>query len=407
MANSSHVRSISFPSRSQPEYLRVEIELNRLKTWESTSISSTTTPFSLNTIQQGLVGLAELYNCVQDLLVSPVIQQALLIHQMGRLAEEALEASVRLIDSCSTTRELVLMMKEQVQDLQSALRRKLGDSSIQSVFMFKNILCLKIVKMTKFRKINYVSVYQCIQSVYQPAFQLSKVESSFSAVYLEGYQPRFRFVASCTPVNLYISVYNMYTEGSNEPVINFQQCISAVFQPNREESKLGVNKSCFNAYISLRKKLKKDIAKSLKVLKQIENKIESFTQVDLDQSVSKLFGVLRQVSILTISVQSSQLYFLSSPASKAKQNGWSLLSKMLLTKSIAYKGDEKTINEVECVDLALCSYLHNNDYKVDVSMIQRKLQILNTGLQAIEAGTECLSRLLIRNRVCLLNILTP
>ncbi|XP_025884903.1 uncharacterized protein [Solanum lycopersicum] len=108
----AHVRSISFPSRSQPEYLRVEIELNRLKTWESTSISSTTTPFSLNTIQQGLVGLAELYNCVQDLLVSPAIQ-------MGRLAEEALEASVGLIDSCSTTRELVLMMKEQVQDLQS------------------------------------------------------------------------------------------------------------------------------------------------------------------------------------------------------------------------------------------------------------------------------------------------
>ncbi|TMW95125.1 hypothetical protein EJD97_009336, partial [Solanum chilense] len=282
-----------------PEYLRVEIELNRLKTWESTSISSTTTPFSLNTIQQGLVGLAELYNCVQDLLVSPAIQQALLKHQMGRLAEEALEASVGLIDSCSTTRELVLMMKEQVQDLQSSIQKIVEDQ-------------------------NWVST-----------------------------------------------------------------------------------QNCFNAYISSRKKLKKDIAKSLKVLKQIENKIESFTQVDLDQSLSKLFGVLRQVSILNISVQSSQLYFLSSPASKeAKQNRWSLLSKMPLTKSIAYKGDEKTINKVECVDLALCSYLHNNDYKVDVSMIQRKLQILNTGLQAIEAGTECLSRLLIRNRVCLLNILT-
>ncbi|XP_015161060.1 uncharacterized protein [Solanum tuberosum] len=206
MANSSHVRLISFPSRSQPEYLRVEIELNRLKTWESTSISSTTTPFSLNTIQQGLVGLAELYNCVQDLLESPMIQQALL---------------------------------------------------------------------------------------------------------------------------------------------------------------------------------------------------------DLDPSLSKLFAVLRQVSILTISVQCSQLSFLSSPASKAKKNGWSLISKMLVTKSMTYKGDEKTINEVEYVDFALCSYLHNNDFKVDVSMIQRKLQILNTGLQAIEVGTECWSRQLIRNRVCLLNILTP
>ncbi|KAH0700098.1 hypothetical protein KY284_014313 [Solanum tuberosum] len=296
MANSSHVRSISFPSRSQPEYLRVEIEINRLKTWESTSISSTTIPFSLNTIQQGLVGLAELYNCVQDLLESPMIQQALLKHQMGWLAEEALEASVGSIDLCSTTRELVLMMKEQVQDLQSALRRKVGDSSIQS---------------------------------------------------------------------------------------------------------------CFNAYISLRKKVKKDVAKSLKVVKQVENKIKSFTKVDLDQSLSKLFAVLRQVSILTISVQSSQLYFLSSPASMAKISGWSLISKMLVTISMTCKGDEKTINEVEYVDFALCSYLHNNDFKVDVSMIQRKLQILNTGLQAIEAGTEYLSRLLIRNRVCLLNILTP
>ncbi|XP_055803605.1 uncharacterized protein LOC129872708 [Solanum dulcamara] len=296
MANSSHVRSVSFPSRSQPEYLRVEIELNRFKTWQSSSISSTTTPLSLNTIQEGLVGLAELYNCVQDLLESPTIQQALLKRQMGRLAEEALEASDGLIDLCGTTRELVLMMKEQVQDLQSTLRRKVGDSNTQS---------------------------------------------------------------------------------------------------------------SFNAYINLRKKVKKDIAKSLKALKQVENKIESSTQVDSDQSLTKLFAVLRQVSILTISIQSSQLYFLSSPASKAKKNGWSLITKMLVTKSMAYKGDEKTINEVECVDFALCSYLHNNDFKVDVPMIKRKLQTLNTGLQAIEAGTECLSRLLIRNRVCLLNILTP
>ncbi|PHU26869.1 hypothetical protein BC332_05201 [Capsicum chinense] len=297
MANSSHARSTSFPSRSQPEYLRVEIELNRLKTWESSSVSSTTTPLiGLNTIQEGLVGLAELYNCVQGLLKSPTIQQVLLKHQMGRLSEEALEVSVGLIDSCGMTRELVLMMKEHVQDLLSALRRKLGDSSMQS---------------------------------------------------------------------------------------------------------------SFNAYISLRKKVKKDIAKSLKALKQVENKIESSTQVDSDQSLSNLLAVLRQVSALTISVLRSQLYFLSSPASKAKKNGWSLISKMLVTKSVACKGDKRTINDVECVDFALRSYLHNSDFKVDVPMIQRKLKTLNTGLQAIEAGTECLSRLLIRNRVCLLNILTP
>nr|XP_016494575.1 PREDICTED: uncharacterized protein LOC107813783 [Nicotiana tabacum] len=296
MAISSHVRSISFPSRSQPEYLKVEIELNRLKTWESSSISSTATPLSLNTIQEGIVGLAELYNCVKDLLESPTTQQALLKHQTGRLVEEALESSVGLIDSCGTTRELVLMMKEQVQDLQSALRRKVGDSSTQN---------------------------------------------------------------------------------------------------------------CFDAYISFRKKVKKDIAKNLKTLKQIvENKIESSPQVDSDQSLSKLSAVLREVSALTISVLRSQLSFLSAPASNAKKNGWSLISKMLVTKS-AVKGDENTINEVECVDFSLYSKIHSNDFKVDVPMIQKKLQILNAGLQSLEAGIDRLSRLLIRNRVCLLNILTP
>ncbi|OIT28717.1 PREDICTED: uncharacterized protein LOC109212303 [Nicotiana attenuata] len=289
MAISSHVRSISFPSRSQPEYLKVEIELNRLKTWESSSISSTATPLTLNNIQEGIVGLAELYNCVQDLLESPTTQQALLKHQMGRLVEEALESSVGLIDSCGSTRELVLMMKQQVQDLQSALRRKVGDSSTQN---------------------------------------------------------------------------------------------------------------CFDAYISFRKKVKKDIAKNLKALKQIENKIES-------SPLSKLNAVLREVSALTISVLRSQLSFLSAPASKAKKNGWSLISKMLVTKSMTSKGDLNTINEVECVDFALCSNIHISNFKVDVPMIQRKLQILNAGLQGLEAGTDSLSRLLIRNRVCLLNILTP
>ncbi|XP_009601277.1 uncharacterized protein [Nicotiana tomentosiformis] len=296
MANSSHVRSISFPSRTQLEYLKVEIELNRLKTWESSSISSTATPLSLNTIQKGIVGLAELYNCVQNLLESPTTQQALLKHQMGRLVEEALESSVGLIDSCGTTRELVLMMKEQVQDLQSVLRRKVGDSSIQH---------------------------------------------------------------------------------------------------------------CVDAYISFRKKVKKDVAKSLKALKQIESKIGSSPQVDLDQSLSKLLSLLREVSVLTISVLRSQLSFLSAPASKAKKNGWSLISKMLVTKSLASKGHEKSINEVECVDFVLCSYLDGSDFKADIPMIQRKLNTLNSGLQGLEAGTDSLSRLLIRNRVCLLNILTP
>lgn len=86
-------------------------------------------------------------------------------------------------------------------------------------------------------------VYQCIQVVYRPVFQLSKVESSFTTTYFTAINPYFKF---CSPVRLwsvYKCIYNMYKDGTqlfqhlqtwftapfpgfDEPAINFQQCIS-------------------------------------------------------------------------------------------------------------------------------------------------------------------------------------
>lgn len=119
------VRSISLPTRLHPNGLKIEDELNRLKN------SETSSSHSAETIQAGIVGLVELYNSFQEVIQCPNTQKALVQHQNGAFVEEALVGSLELLDSCATIRNLFCTIKEQVQHLQSALRRKGGDSSIE------------------------------------------------------------------------------------------------------------------------------------------------------------------------------------------------------------------------------------------------------------------------------------
>ncbi|MED6193828.1 hypothetical protein PIB30_022876 [Stylosanthes scabra] len=116
------VRSVSFPSRNHPSSQRIESLFTHLKPHSC---------FDAETIQNGLVVLAELYNCMEELFQSAQTQQALLHHQDGKLVEEALSGSVTLLDACGSARDLLLALREQVQSLQSAIRRtRRGDSSI-------------------------------------------------------------------------------------------------------------------------------------------------------------------------------------------------------------------------------------------------------------------------------------
>ncbi|KAG4939115.1 hypothetical protein AAZX31_16G108000 [Glycine max] len=116
------VRSISLPTRVQPSSQRVEALLNH----------KPHTCLEAETIQSDLAALAELYNCMEELFHSPQTQQALLHYQNGKLVEEALCGSVTLLDACGTARDLLLSLKEHVQTLQSAMRRRRGDSSIEN-----------------------------------------------------------------------------------------------------------------------------------------------------------------------------------------------------------------------------------------------------------------------------------
>ncbi|XVF18122.1 hypothetical protein REPUB_Repub10bG0184900 [Reevesia pubescens] len=286
------VRSISLPSRLQLN--SIEAELTELKTFDLLSASRT---IDGETICTGFTMLAKLYNNIEEIIQSPLTQQALHHQQNVKLVEEALDDSVGLLDACGTSRDLIMMMKEQVQDLQSALRRRGGDSSIGS-----NIL----------------------------------------------------------------------------------------------------------AYISFRKKLKKNIAKSLRVLKKLEsNNNVAFPLFDVDCHLLMVVKALRESNAITISLFGSLLTYLSMPIMKAKAGGWSLISKLI---PVSAERSQKLFNEVGIIDFTLYK-LHGQvpkkDAKFDVQIELRRLETLSGSIKDLESGLDCLFRCLIRNRVSLLNILTP
>lgn len=135
VARSNGIRSISMPTRSHPTTLEIETELNKLKTWESTSLTS-------EAICNGLCGLVETYNLMNELLNSPQTLQAISKHKEEKWVCVLLEVPVKLLDICGHTRELVSEVKEIVRDLHTSLKRRKFDSSIET----------NITKFKSFRK---------------------------------------------------------------------------------------------------------------------------------------------------------------------------------------------------------------------------------------------------------------
>ncbi|KAL3525210.1 hypothetical protein ACH5RR_013582 [Cinchona calisaya] len=151
------IRSISLPCRSHPTTLKIEEELNNIKTWETTSSTS-------DAICKGLCRLAELYKCMDDLLNLPqTIQAPFQQHQNEKWGCEFLDGSVTILDICSITREIVSLLKDNVRDLQSTLRRRKGDSSILETSISKYISFRK--KMKKDAKSSISALKQIDQEI--------------------------------------------------------------------------------------------------------------------------------------------------------------------------------------------------------------------------------------------------
>ncbi|OVA11241.1 Protein of unknown function DUF241 [Macleaya cordata] len=83
------------------------------------------TTFSLN-----FDALRDLQDCANGILSLPVTQQAIICHRQEKWVDEVSEGSLRMLDLCGITRDVLLLVKQHLQDLQSALRRRsIGESS--------------------------------------------------------------------------------------------------------------------------------------------------------------------------------------------------------------------------------------------------------------------------------------
>ncbi|KAG8378057.1 hypothetical protein BUALT_Bualt08G0098500 [Buddleja alternifolia] len=121
MAN-FHSRSNSFPSQSHPVTECVEDHLRRLRASEATSTSSTS-------ICANLASLRDLHEGVNNMIQMPSIQQALSNEQGQSWMNELLDGSLKLVDLCEFSREIVSLTKESIQDLESSIRRNRGETA--------------------------------------------------------------------------------------------------------------------------------------------------------------------------------------------------------------------------------------------------------------------------------------
>jgi hypothetical protein len=154
-------------------------------------------------------------------------------------------------------------------------------------------------------------------------------------------------------------------------------------------------------FLTSRKVVKKAIQKALKGM---EGK-----HADKNHEMLPMVSTLREIETVTLSVFESLLSFVAGPRLQSKLSSWSLVSKLVLPKRVAHEIEETAASEFEKVEAALHSLITHKTTKSDfithVENVHNLLGNLESIVQDLEEGLECLFRRLIKTRVSLLNIL--
>ncbi|KAM7524004.1 hypothetical protein LguiA_013906 [Lonicera macranthoides] len=160
-------------------------------------------------------------------------------------------------------------------------------------------------------------------------------------------------------------------------------------------------------FTSFKKKMKKDAKKLIMALKQMDSEIGNLEILNnLDDHVSTVIGVLREVSATSVPIFQSFLMFLSVPVSKPNQTKWSLVSNLMRKSRVVCEGQVDTGNELERVDAVISTLRkYGSSSKTEnLQTLKKRMEALEGRVEVIESGLECIFRRLIRTRASLLNI---
>ncbi|EOA18822.1 hypothetical protein CARUB_v10007436mg [Capsella rubella] len=193
-------RSISLPTRLiHPKAQRVEEELKKIQALNSSSSAS-------SRIQLGLAKLVELYEFVNEQVIcSPQGQQALSLSRNAKLVEDALDESILLLDVSDFTRDLIETFTEQIQVLQSALRRRGGDlSSVQAEIQtyisfqkkFKNAAARQLKSLARTQPKKKSAVIKQSGDLDQHSTMVSNILSQSNASSISIFKSLLQFLSS-------------------------------------------------------------------------------------------------------------------------------------------------------------------------------------------------------------------
>lgn len=159
-------------------------------------------------------------------------------------------------------------------------------------------------------------------------------------------------------------------------------------------------------YISSKKKMKKELDKSLRSLKRTESKNVQSPILDNDQYLANIIRMVREVRAVTIAIFESLLCSMSSPKPMAKMSS---ISKWMGKVRVACESEAKKRSHMEWVDASLLSLTgYKSCRSVEIEFVhstQKELETIVASILGLEDGLDCLFRSMIRARVSLLNVL--
>ncbi|XP_076887831.1 uncharacterized protein LOC143538080 [Bidens hawaiensis] len=136
-------KSISLPCRSHPIAFEIEELLNKIKTTAAEAASA-------DTICSGLSQLSRLYKCMDELLTSSTTKAFMSREQNKNWVDGFVDESVKLLDICGSTSDMLSEVKGHNRELVSALRRrKQGGLTFQNSMEKYNCFTRKMKKVIK------------------------------------------------------------------------------------------------------------------------------------------------------------------------------------------------------------------------------------------------------------------
>ncbi|KAL5055480.1 hypothetical protein RYX36_036162 [Vicia faba] len=158
----NHARSNSLPSKPHPIILQCNEHLSKLGGANSNydAISSLTLIHKLNILQN-------LHICIEKLVQLPLTQEALVKQSQEKWVDEFLEGSLRLLDTCTATKDALLHTKECARELQSIIRRKRGGELEVTIEVKKFLTSRKVVRKAIFKALENLkgNTNKCILSI--------------------------------------------------------------------------------------------------------------------------------------------------------------------------------------------------------------------------------------------------